>query len=78
MTCGFVAESFGRVVLLDAGRIQAEGTPADLFAEASWPRLRETGLEPPAAAVLGARLGLGSTPTEARLLEALAERARAS
>ncbi len=66
----FVAETFERVVVLAAGRIELDGTPEEVFAEDSWPRLRAAGLEPPAAAVLGARLGLGSTPTEAALLAA--------
>jgi energy-coupling factor transport system ATP-binding protein len=67
----FVAETFERVVLLDSGRVTLAGTPAEVFAETSWPVLRAAGLEPPAAAVAGARLGLGSTPTEAALVEAL-------
>ena len=68
----FVAETFGRIVLLDGGRITLDGTPAHVFAEAAWPTLRAAGLEPPTAALTGARLGLGSTPTEAALVEALA------
>jgi len=66
----FVAESFERVVLLAEGRVELDGTPADVFAQAAWPTLRASGLEPPYAAVLGARMGLGSTPTEAALLGA--------
>ena len=67
----FVAETFGRIVLLDGGRITLEGTPAHVFAEDAWPLLREAGLEPPAAAITGARLSLGSTPTEADVVAAL-------
>ena len=67
----FVAETFERVVLLDRGRVTLAGSPSEVFAEASWPVLRAAGLEPPAAAIAGARLGLGSTPTEATLVEAL-------
>jgi energy-coupling factor transport system ATP-binding protein len=70
----FVAEVFERVALLDAGRVALDGSPAEVFAEASWPRLREAGLEPPRAARVGARLGLGSTPTEAAIVEALSAR----
>ena len=66
----FVAESFERVVLLAQGRVVLDGSPAEVFAEAGWPLLRSAGLEPPVAAILGARLGLGSTPTEAALLGA--------
>jgi energy-coupling factor transport system ATP-binding protein len=67
----FVAEAFERVVVLRAGRIVLDGTPASVFAEGSWPALASTYLEPPLAAVVGARLGLGSTPTDAALVEAM-------
>ena len=67
----FVAETVRRVVVMRAGRIVLDGTPADVFAAASWPVLAETYLEPPLAALVGARLGVGSTPTEASLVEAL-------
>jgi energy-coupling factor transport system ATP-binding protein len=70
----FVAESFERVVVMRAGRIAADGSPDDIFGEDLWPVLRSTFLEPPLPAVIGARLGLGSTPTEASLLEALLRR----
>ncbi len=71
----FVAETFARVVVLRTGRIVLDGTPAEVFAESSWETLRAAGLEPPPAAVTGVRLGLGSTPTEASIVEALAARA---
>ncbi len=71
----FVAETFRRVVAMRAGRIVLDGTPADVFGEASWDALASTYLEPPLAARVGARLGLGSTPTEATLVEALQARA---
>jgi energy-coupling factor transport system ATP-binding protein len=70
----FVAESFGRVVVMGAGRILLDGTPAEVFAEPSWPILSSTYLEPPYAARVGARLGLGATPTEADLIGALGGR----
>lgn len=70
----FVAETFGRVVVMRGGRIVLDGTPAEVFGEASWPVLASTGLEPPLAARVGAYLGLGSTPTESALLEAPAAR----
>jgi energy-coupling factor transport system ATP-binding protein len=71
----FVAETFRRVVVMRAGKIVLDGTPAQVFAEANWPALAETYLEPPLAARVGARLGVGSTPTEASLVQALAGRA---
>jgi energy-coupling factor transport system ATP-binding protein len=67
----FVAEHFGRVVVMRAGRVVLDGTPAEVFAEAAWPTLASTYLEPPYAAVVGARLGLGSTPTIDSVVEAL-------
>ena len=64
----FVAEAFERVVVMRDGRIVLDGTPAEVFAEAAWPTLASTFLEPPLAARIGARLGLGSTPTDAPLI----------
>ncbi len=71
----FVAESFARVVVMGAGRVLLDGTPAEVFAEPAWPTLESTYLEPTHAARTGARLGLGSTPTEASLVDAIARRA---
>ena len=68
----FVAETFERVVVMGAGRVLFDGSPADVFAEPAWPVLASTYLEPPLAARVGARLGLGPTPTESSLVEALA------
>ncbi len=70
----FVAETFARIVVMGAGRVLLDGTPAEVFAETAWPTLASTYLEPPLAARVGARLGLGSTPTEAGLVETLANR----
>jgi energy-coupling factor transport system ATP-binding protein len=72
----FVAETFERVVAMAAGRVVLDGTPAEVFAEASWPRLEATYLEPPLAARIGARLGLGPTPTEDSLVARLEARSR--
>jgi energy-coupling factor transport system ATP-binding protein len=69
----FVAESFERVVVMREGIIVADGSPAEVFAEAGWDSLHDANLEPPLAARAGARLGLGSTPTEASLVTALRE-----
>jgi energy-coupling factor transport system ATP-binding protein len=71
----FVAESFQRVIVMRAGRIVLDGTPQAVFAEDAWPTLASTFLEPPLAARVGARLGLGATPTEAALVSALAAQA---
>jgi energy-coupling factor transport system ATP-binding protein len=71
----FVAETFARVVVMRAGRIVLDGTPAEVFSEAAWPTLASTYLEPPLASRVGARSGIGSTPTETALVEALAARA---
>ncbi|HEX7172390.1 MAG TPA: ABC transporter ATP-binding protein [Candidatus Limnocylindria bacterium] len=73
----FVAEAFERVVVMRAGRIVLDGTPAVAFADANRDVLRSTFLEPPLAATVGHRLGLGSTPTDASLVEALRARAAA-
>ena len=70
----FVAESFARVVVMGAGRVLLDGTPGEVFAEPAWPVLASTYLEPTHAARVGAQLGLGATPTEAGLVEALATR----
>jgi energy-coupling factor transport system ATP-binding protein len=68
----FVAESFERVVVMRAGRIVLDGPPQAVFAQQSWPTLASTYLEPPLAARVGPRLGLGvATPTEAALVAAL-------
>ncbi len=70
----FVAETFERIVVMGAGRILDDGPPAEVFAEAAWPTLASTYLEPTVAARVGASRGLGSTPTEASLIEAIATR----
>ncbi|HVA87381.1 MAG TPA: ABC transporter ATP-binding protein [Candidatus Saccharimonadales bacterium] len=68
----FVAESFQRVLVLRSGRLILDGSPAEVFAESNWGGLASTYLEPPIAARVGARLNLGSTPTAASLVAALA------
>jgi energy-coupling factor transport system ATP-binding protein len=70
----FVAECFRRVIVMRAGQVVLDGAPDLVFAQAAWPELRATYLEPPLSAMAGARLGLGSTPTEATLVSALAGR----
>jgi len=70
----FVADCFERVVVMREGRVVADDAPEAVFGEASWPMLESTYLEPPLPARIGAALGLGSTPTDARLVERLAAR----
>ena len=68
----FVADTFERVIVMRAGRVILDGTPSQVFAEDAWEALRSTFLEPPLSALVGARLGLGSTPTDESLIGALA------
>jgi energy-coupling factor transport system ATP-binding protein len=70
----FVAETFERVVVMGAGRVLMDAPPSEVFAEAAWPTLRSTYLEPTYAARIGVQLGLGSTPTEEALIDAIALR----
>jgi energy-coupling factor transport system ATP-binding protein len=66
----FVAEAFERVVVMGAGRILLDGPPSSAFAADAWATLRSTYVEPPEAAKLGEKLGLGSTPTDTDLIAA--------
>jgi energy-coupling factor transport system ATP-binding protein len=67
----FVASSFERVVVMRGGRLIADGSPGAVFAQSHWELLATTFLVPPLAARVGARLGLGETPTQEALLAAL-------
>jgi energy-coupling factor transport system ATP-binding protein len=67
----FVAECFRRVIVMREGRVVLDGPPDAVFCEAAWLELRAAYLEPPLAAVVGARLELGATPTETALVAAL-------
>ena len=70
----FVAESFKRIIVMRDGRVILDGTPTEVFAESSWTELASSYLEPPLAARVGARMGVGATPTEASLVAALTAR----
>ena len=70
----FVAENMERVVVMRLGKVILDGTPADVFAPDAWDRLRSTYIEPPLAARVGAALGLGSTPTDRSVVEAMTGR----
>jgi energy-coupling factor transport system ATP-binding protein len=67
----FVAESFERVVVMRNGTVILDGAPEVVFAGEHRALLASTYLEPPLPAVVGERLGLGATPTEAALVAAL-------
>jgi energy-coupling factor transport system ATP-binding protein len=67
----FVASTFDRIIVMRAGRVVLDGTPASVFDERSWEALRSTYLEPTLAARLGAGLGLDATPTDEALIRAL-------
>jgi energy-coupling factor transport system ATP-binding protein len=68
----FVADGFERVIVMRQGTVILDGSPAEVFAREHWPELASTYLEPPLAARTGAALGLGSTPTDRSLIDALA------
>ena len=68
----FVADCFERVIVMRQGTVILDGSPAEVFAQEHWRELASTYLEPPLAARIGAALRLGLTPTDARLIEALA------
>ena len=70
----FVAESFERVVVMRDGRVLLDGPPDDVFADSSWPALRVDVPRAATARTGGARMGLGTTPTEASARAALAAR----
>jgi energy-coupling factor transport system ATP-binding protein len=72
----FVAETFERVVVMRDGRVILDGRPDEVFGERQWPVLASSHLEPPYAATVGARLGLGSTPTDGSLVAALRKSSR--
>jgi hypothetical protein len=55
---------------MGAGRILLDGPPSSVFAADAWETLRSTYVEPPMAAKLGHKLGLGSTPSDADLITA--------
>ena len=71
----FVAETFERVVVMRAGRDHPRRDTRRGLRRSQLGTLASTYLEPPLAARVGARLGLGSTPTEQSLVEALSRMA---
>lgn len=72
----FAAEAFERVVVMRRGRVVLDGGPAEAFAASNAEILATTYLEAPLPARVGERLGLGSTPTDASLVDALGREAQ--
>lgn len=72
----FVAELFGRVIVMRSGRVILDGSPSEAFDASGHDLLRSTNLEAPLAARVAARLGLGPLVTEADVISALAASAR--
>jgi energy-coupling factor transport system ATP-binding protein len=71
----FAASRFGRIVILRDGVVVADGPPERVFAPDGWDLLASTGLTPPPAARLAARMGLDLVPLDAAgLLRALSAR----
>ncbi|MEP7159463.1 MAG: hypothetical protein ABI797_08535, partial [Chloroflexota bacterium] len=60
--------------MMREGRVVLDGSAADVFAESNWELLRSANLAAPYPAVVGAKLGLGSTPRESDVVAALSER----
>ncbi len=68
----FAATRFGRVVIMRDGIVVADGPPERVFAPAGLDLLTSTGLTPPPAARVAARMGLDIVPLDAAgLLRAL-------
>ena len=70
----FVAETFERVVVMGAGGSSSTARRPRCSPSRPGPTLASTYLEPPLAARVGARPGVGSTPTEHGLVETLRHR----
>ncbi len=68
----FAAATFERIVVMREGVVVADGSPGSVFAPANVDLLASTGLTPPPAARIAARLGLATVPPDAAsLLDAL-------
>ncbi|MFL5668712.1 MAG: ABC transporter ATP-binding protein [Chloroflexota bacterium] len=68
----FAATRFGRIVVMRDGVVVADGPPGVVFAPANRDLLASTGLTPPPAARIAARMGLTAVPLDARQLLAAA------
>ena len=64
----FVAECFGRVIVMRAGRVVLDGPPAEVFGEAAWPELRASSSSRPTPRRRRARArARARPPTDGRL-----------
>lgn len=71
----FAASRFDRIVIMRDGVVVADGPPTQVFAPAATKLLASTGLTPPPAARIAARIGLDVVPLDAAgLLRALSAR----
>ena len=71
----FAAANFGRIVVMRAGEVVADGPPDEIFAAANRALLASTGLTPPPTARISALLGLDPPALDpASLLPALRAR----
>ena len=61
----FAATHFARIVVMRAGEIVADGPPATVFAPSNRELLASTGLTPPPAARIAARMGLDAVCLDA-------------
>jgi energy-coupling factor transport system ATP-binding protein len=61
----FAASRFARIVVMRDGVVVADGPPAVVFAPSNREILASTGLTPPPAARIAARMGLGIVPLDA-------------
>jgi energy-coupling factor transporter ATP-binding protein EcfA2 len=73
----FVAELFGRAVVMRSGRVILDGSPAEAFDARRRDLLRSTNLEAPLAARVAGRIGVEGI-TEAGLISALASPAKSA
>jgi energy-coupling factor transporter ATP-binding protein EcfA2 len=72
----FAASRFRRIVVMRDGVVVADGPPEQVFAPAGFELLASTGLNPPPAARIAARMGLDVVPFDAASLLASLNRSR--
>jgi energy-coupling factor transport system ATP-binding protein len=64
----FAARHFARIVVMRQGEIVLDGPPSQIFSAGQFDLLASTGLRPPPAAAVAARMGLAQTPADAHSL----------